>query len=161
MSMASTCVCQRSIRQPSSFMTGCPFLSMQTSVVVPPTSTTKALSLPAVAPNFAVAAGPLAMVMAALSATSSRVAPLPSPQIIVTGQERPTLIMERWIEARKSTIKGCNLACRQAVAARSRIPAWVLTRCEQKTGLGSIREIASSATSSWTGFSMDMALQTA
>ncbi len=161
MSMASTWVCHRPIIHPSSLSTGWPSRIMQTSVVVPPTSTIRAVASLAVQPKRAVAAGPLAMVMAARSTASSRFAPLPLPQMIVTGQLSLILSMDNWMEERKPTISGISLACRHAVAARARMPGWSLTWWEQKTGLGSSSLIASSATSSWAGFLMDMAPQTA
>ena len=49
-----------------------------------------------------------------------------------------------------------------AVAARSCMPGWPETRCEQNTGLpGSIISMACRATSSWVGFLIDIAPQMA
>ena len=107
------------------------------------------------------AAGPLAMVTAAWSTMAERSAPVPLPQMMVTGQSSPVASMERWMEARKSVISGMSRACRQAVADRSSMPGLVDTWCEQNTGLGSMREIAWRATSSWVGFLIDMAPHTA
>ena len=161
MSTASTWVRQRPMVQPSRLMRGAPSRSRQTSVVVPPTSTTRAVCSPPAAPKRAVAAGPLAMVTAAWSTMAPRSAPVPLPQMMVTGQSRPAASMERWMEARKSVISGISRACRQAVADRSSMPGWVDTWCEQNTGLGSMSEIACRATSSWVGFLIDMAPHTA